>query len=129
MVVYEYKDRLNDSEIERMVLPPPPPLNIEGRSVEFDGLSTTLPGLDPQQLQMPPSDFNTDGLVSFQGEPQAQLQPHQETIPSSPLAVIRRKRANQANWEKTRKNSLQKTTEKAVTSFASRKTVFSGRLQ
>ena len=121
---YEYKDRLDDSEIERMVLPPPPPLNIESRGVEFNGLSNTLPGLDHHQIQMPPSGFNTDSVISFQEE---QLKPHQEPITSSPLAVIRRKRANQANWEKTRKHSLQKTTEKEVTSFALRKTVFSGR--
>ena len=124
---YEYKDRLDDSEIERMVLPPPPPLNIDGRGVEFDGLTSTLPGLDHQQIQLPPSGFNTDNVISFQGQQQSQLKPHQEPMPSSPLAVIRRKRANQANWEKTRKHSLPKTTEKEVTSFALRKTVFSGR--
>lgn len=124
---YEYEDRLGDSEIERMVLPPPPPLNIDRRGVEFDGLSTALPGLDHQQIQMPPSGFNTDSVISFQGQQQSQLKPHQEPIASSPLAVIRRKRANQTKMESTRKPSLPKASEKGGTSFALRKTAFSGR--
>ena len=127
---YQYKDGLADSDIDRMVLPPPPPLNMERRDVQFDALSSTLQMVeqDHQHLQMPPPNFSTDGVVSFQGYSQSQLQPQQEATPSSPLAVIRNKRANQANWEKARKSSLQRATDKEVTSVGLGKSIFQGRL-
>ena len=128
---YQFQDELADSEIERMVLPPPPPLNIEGRGLDFDVLRNTAVTGEPghQQLQMPPPNFTTDSVVSFQGSSQGQLHPQQEQAPSSPLAVIRRKRANQANWERTRKQSIPKTEEIDTTTFAtslSRKSAFKG---
>ena len=130
---YSYNDRLDDSEIERMVLPPPPPLNIQGRGLEFNTLSSTLAiqESDHHQLQMPPPSFTTDNIISFHEQPQSQLQAQQtEESTSSPLAVIRRKRANQANWERSRKHeSVPKAAEKEPLSIAEtirRKTVFQG---
>ena len=124
---YQYNNGLNDSEIERMVLPPPPPpLNIEGHDLEFDNLNNLLPGQEHQQLQIPPSDFNGDNILSYQGQAQQSAHTKAEPSPSSPLAVIRRKRANQANWEKSRKESISKQGEKEVTSFALKKTAFQG---
>ena len=133
---YSYNDRLDDSEIERMVLPPPPPLNIQGRGLDFNTLSSTLAIQEPDHhpLQMPPPNFTTDNIISFrEQQPQSQLQTQQQTeeATSSPLAVIRRKRANQANWERSRKHeSVPKATEKEPLSIAEtirRKTVFQGR--
>ena len=131
---YQYNGNgngLNDSEIERMVLPPPPPpLNIEGHDLEFDGLNNILPGQEHQQLQIPPSDFNGDNILAYQGHPQTSGHSKPEPTPSSPLAVIRRKRANQANWEKSRKDSISKQSEqKEVSSFSLKKTAFQGRLK
>ena len=131
---YSYHDRLDDSEIERMVLPPPPPLNMQGRGLEFNTLSSTLGMQEPDhhQLQMPPPNFTTDNIISFHEQPQSQLQAQQtEETTSSPLAVIRRKRANQTNWERSRKHeSVPKATEKEPLSIAEtirRKKVFQGR--
>ena len=126
---YQFNDNgLHDSEIERMVLPPPPPpLHIEGHDLDFDNLNTLLqPGQEHQQIQIPPSDFNGDNMLAYQGQPHPTSHPKSEQTSSSPLAVIRRKRANQKNWEKSRKDSISKQDDKEVTSFSLKKTAFQG---
>ena len=106
---YQLRDQLADSDLDRMVLPPPPPLNIERGDLQFAALQM---GEQGEPLQMPPPSFTTDGVMPYHGYPQ---QPLQAAQPPSPLAVVRSKRASQASWEKKQKSSLERTTEKDVT--------------